>query len=359
MTTRGQPSWQQMLGVVHALFAVDTSEQFGHRVLEELEGLVSFDQASFNEVDTSAGRATFVARPDYIDMHGPEVAAWQRLAYQNPILDYQQRTGDGAAKRISDFISLEELHELELYREVYRSLRVEYQVAIGIPCPRPVVIGIALNRSSSDFTDAEVAALDVLRAHIAQAYRIIEIRTNERAAIERLEGILSDEGRLVVVMDDERPVRPITGQARDLLERHFGPFPVQGLPQQLVTWLTDERTAFRRGGPTRLRQPLVTKADDSQLTARLVPASSSSSSEVIVIDERLASYEPSRLIAFGLTRRESEVLWWVSRGKTNEEIAGTLKISAGTVRKHLERVYRSLGVSNRAAAVAKAADALA
>lgn len=53
------------------------------------------------------------------------------------------------------------------------------------------------------------------------------------------------------------------------------------------------------------------------------------------------------------------MLWWVSRGKKNEEIAETLKIRAGTVRKHLERVYRSLGVSNRAAAAGKAADASA
>jgi DNA-binding CsgD family transcriptional regulator len=52
-----------------------------------------------------------------------------------------------------------------------------------------------------------------------------------------------------------------------------------------------------------------------------------------------------------LTAREHEILMWVSRGKTNTEVAAILWISAGTVRKHLENIYAKLGVSNRAGAV--------
>lgn len=52
-----------------------------------------------------------------------------------------------------------------------------------------------------------------------------------------------------------------------------------------------------------------------------------------------------------LTNREREILIWVSRGKTNAEIATILLISPGTVRKHLENIYGKLGVSNRGGAV--------
>ena len=52
-----------------------------------------------------------------------------------------------------------------------------------------------------------------------------------------------------------------------------------------------------------------------------------------------------------LTAREHEILIWVSRGKTNSEVAAILWISASTVRKHLENIYAKLGVSNRAGAV--------
>lgn len=52
-----------------------------------------------------------------------------------------------------------------------------------------------------------------------------------------------------------------------------------------------------------------------------------------------------------LTAREHEILIWVSRGKTNSEVAAILWISANTVRKHLENIYAKLGVSNRTGAV--------
>jgi DNA-binding CsgD family transcriptional regulator len=57
---------------------------------------------------------------------------------------------------------------------------------------------------------------------------------------------------------------------------------------------------------------------------------------------------------FGLSRREGEVLALAASGKTNKEIAGTLFLSPGTVRKHLERIYPKLGVKTRTEAAAAA-----
>src|SRR5579884_3534441 len=53
---------------------------------------------------------------------------------------------------------------------------------------------------------------------------------------------------------------------------------------------------------------------------------------------------------FGLTRREGEVLELVARGCSNAEIARELGITEQTVKGHLWRLYRKLGVSNRTAA---------
>ena len=54
----------------------------------------------------------------------------------------------------------------------------------------------------------------------------------------------------------------------------------------------------------------------------------------------------------GLTRREAEVLLWVSYGKTNRTVSEILGISPRTVNKHLEQVFRKLGVETRAEATA-------
>ncbi|MBP2427729.1 response regulator transcription factor [Bradyrhizobium elkanii] len=59
----------------------------------------------------------------------------------------------------------------------------------------------------------------------------------------------------------------------------------------------------------------------------------------------------------GLTTREGEVLSWLSKGKTNRDIAQILGLSPRTVDKHLEQIYAKLGVENRTAAAAIAVDA--
>jgi len=55
-----------------------------------------------------------------------------------------------------------------------------------------------------------------------------------------------------------------------------------------------------------------------------------------------------------LGEREREVLRLTAEGLSAPEIAETLGIGATTVKTHLQRVYRKLGVSDRAAMVAKA-----
>ena len=51
-----------------------------------------------------------------------------------------------------------------------------------------------------------------------------------------------------------------------------------------------------------------------------------------------------------LSPREQEVADWVAQGKTNEEIAIILGISAHTVKNHLDKIFRKLGVDNRCGA---------
>lgn len=57
--------------------------------------------------------------------------------------------------------------------------------------------------------------------------------------------------------------------------------------------------------------------------------------------------------ALGLSERESEILHWVSLGKTNPVIGSILGISEFTVKNHLQRLFRKLDVSNRAQAVGR------
>jgi DNA-binding NarL/FixJ family response regulator len=66
------------------------------------------------------------------------------------------------------------------------------------------------------------------------------------------------------------------------------------------------------------------------------------------------SGRPTAATDAGLTARELEVLALVAAGHTNRQIAAALVISPHTVRRHLQNIFRKLGVSSRAAATAYA-----
>jgi transcriptional regulator EpsA len=56
-----------------------------------------------------------------------------------------------------------------------------------------------------------------------------------------------------------------------------------------------------------------------------------------------------------LSAREAEIVHWLRAGKRNDEIGAILGLSALTVKNHLQRIYKLLGVRNRGEAVARCA----
>src|SRR5258706_4474115 len=54
-----------------------------------------------------------------------------------------------------------------------------------------------------------------------------------------------------------------------------------------------------------------------------------------------------------LSGRENEILAWVSEGRTNCEISALLALSPFTVKNHMHRIMKKLGVANRTEAAAK------
>jgi DNA-binding CsgD family transcriptional regulator len=68
----------------------------------------------------------------------------------------------------------------------------------------------------------------------------------------------------------------------------------------------------------------------------------------------VVALEPIRISLPGVTAREAEVVGWVAQGLTNKSIALQLRISARTVQKHLERMFRKLGIRSRSELVARA-----
>jgi DNA-binding CsgD family transcriptional regulator len=56
------------------------------------------------------------------------------------------------------------------------------------------------------------------------------------------------------------------------------------------------------------------------------------------------------LASLALTPREAEVLFWISQGKSNHDIAVILGAKTSTICKHVEHIFGKLNVENRTSA---------
>ncbi len=133
----------------------------------------------------------------------------------------------------------------------------------------------------------------------------------------------------------------------------------QLLGEAVLDWLQAQAVLHATGGSP---QSLTLARHGRRLVFALHEASATSEGEsggddewLIVMSESSDESTIEALgMAFKLTAREAEVLYWVTQGKTNRDIGDILGTSPRTVHKHLEHVFGKLGVETRTAAAAMA-----
>jgi DNA-binding CsgD family transcriptional regulator len=161
------------------LYSPVTSEDYPARVIGVVLNMLAADSCSYNHIGASGVLAWRVKPGDVADFPDGERLFRQHM-HQHPILASHRETGEGAARRISDFLSDRQFRSLGLHREFYRPRGVNYQLAVGVPAPGHGVIGIAVNRQSRDFSDDETELLDLLRPHIQQAAAVSHLLNRQR-----------------------------------------------------------------------------------------------------------------------------------------------------------------------------------
>jgi DNA-binding CsgD family transcriptional regulator len=145
--------------------------------------------------------------------------------------------------------------------------------------------------------------------------------------------------RAILVVSTKGRIQFMTPRAGRWLKRFSNPGSVR-LPDALRGWLNKIGSA---GRPARF----VLERGGNQLCLQLLCREANS---VCMLLEQRGESSNSNDLRGRLTQRQSEVLVWVARGKTNAEIAKILGLKPGTIGKYLERIFPKLGVENRTAA---------
>ena len=98
-------------------------------------------------------------------------------------------------------------------------------------------------------------------------------------------------------------------------------------------------------------RPYSTRGEHSRLTVRF--QAGMCGSPRLLLSEETEILAEGVALAFGLTGREGEVMYWITEGKNNPEIAIILCVSPRTIHKHVEHIFAKLGVETRHAAACK------
>lgn len=348
---------EALLTFLRGIYARFDPDGLATCIVETLPEVVPSEWTSYNEVDPQSEKASVIIDPMPPDLAGGErpLDVFERHIHEHPLVRYYQRTGDGRALKVSDFLTGSQFHRLGLYNEFFQKIDVEHQIAITLPAPPPLMIGIAVNRRGRDFSERDRLLLDVLRPHLIQAYhnagsvaRIQRDSTLMAQAVEELD-------RGVVFLAGRDRVSLCTERARKWLSEYFEPAPRPDLlPESLQRWVEHQRSLLSKNGDVPPpREPLVMEREGKRLVARLVE-DQPEDQLLLLLEERSSPLAAAPLQTLGLTNREAEILRWIARGKTNKEIATILYISSLTVKKHLEHIYHKLDVETRTEAVSRA-----
>lgn len=126
-------------------------------------------------------------------------------------------------------------------------------------------------------------------------------------------------------------------------------------PAKVVHWIEQAYHANPNGENL---QPLSIMQGANRLIFSAADLSDREQWIILLREESDAAQIEALMAAFKLTSRESEVLYWTIKGKTNRDIGDILGTSPRTVNKHLEHVFTKLGVETRTAAASLAATKL-
>ncbi|WP_030987144.1 helix-turn-helix transcriptional regulator [Streptomyces sp. NRRL S-1813] len=246
MSTAAEAGLRRILAVVDLLIDAVDEETLVPALLPLLLGAVPGDSIVWSPRAGSAERPLTLPAglltPDVRDAFARESAADSLVTHTT--------LGPGTPMRRSTLQTRSEFHALAAYRDVYRPLDAEQQLAMSFPAgyaggvPRKVCV--AISRSGSDFSDDDVAAAALLRTRLSHVLNRLAPQSPPPSPVTRRESAvlaLLARGLTNQQIAHRLAISPRTVDKH--LEHAYAKLRVGGRVEAANAWLTRGRTAVR------------------------------------------------------------------------------------------------------------------
>jgi DNA-binding CsgD family transcriptional regulator len=335
------------------LYGATGKEQLLEAMFRVIRELVPCDTIGWNEFDMVSRAFKYLSSPPE-RVNAQQLEAVSRYAHQSPFPAYFAATGDRSWLMLTDFMPLEEYQKTDFYQHVHGPMGSNYQISSVIDHLQQTVFALTVDRTHQPFTERDRAVLNLIHPHLRLSYRNACAFDLAHRSIREFQAVVETGPGGFAYVQEDGVIRWATSRALAAWER-FCPTDAKkqnGIPTSVEEWLRNIIHGKNRAQFEAVESIFERTAGDEKLEMRLLP--SQFGGWVLAVDVLPLGKRSRFLPLHELTKRENEVLAWMTEGKRNAEIATILNISPRTVDRHVSAILQKLYVENRAAAIVAA-----
>ncbi len=219
----------------------------------------------------------------------------------------------------------------------------------------PIIFMTGLSETEDIVRGLEAGAVDYVTKPINtnEVIARLKVHVHNASNLISVKSALDSADQSIIAIDDLGNVSWATRRAQEELDKY------QHKPSQLSQELAEALKNYWRTSPS-MSLHLTGFSDNPEEGVSASYLNKLGAQHLIKLHGTSEDSDIKTLLnKLPITQREAEVLLWLSKGKSNWDIATILEVKPRTINKHLELIFKKLAVDNRTAAAGMALEALA
>jgi len=324
------------------------SENFRLEVLQLLDEIFSFKKVAFSYISEDGYFSDLCDRNLQLDDFKLYLDKYSKFDFFVPA----HTDGKKRVYRIGDFMSYEEFEHTKIH-DILSNCGMYYEAVIYLYYRHNPVAGLSFFREKekNDFTEEDLQLLDEIRKILENQLSVhLDLKDFSREMQEKqmIQKTLQNLAEGVILCGDDFHVHYANDTVREFLPPRYRTADYSGYEQFITEKLLP---VFESQG-----QQVSFIPDLPDITVSLKSFFISSvNKKLLPIYEILFMRNPLKtnrgwvdhITERCLTNREKQICDLMLQGLDNDQIVDTLNISIHTCRRHLENIYKKLGISRR------------